>query len=108
MEIAYINLASRPKRNERFPITVGALLVVLAAALAIAGALSPWWILAALLAAIVPTPVRITTEILEPIDVCAATAHIADPAERVEAAHHLVHGTLARAVKTMRHGAKRA
>ncbi|HEY8076173.1 MAG TPA: 1-acyl-sn-glycerol-3-phosphate acyltransferase [Labilithrix sp.] len=89
-------------RSKRFPITVGSLLVVLTCGLAIGGVLSPWWILAALLAAIVPTPVRITSEILEPIDVCAATAHL-DGDERVEAAHRLVHGTLARAVKTMAH-----
>jgi 1-acyl-sn-glycerol-3-phosphate acyltransferase len=91
------------KRSKKFPITVGALGVIFTMQLAVAGIVSPWWILAALLCALIPTPVRITSEFLEPIDVCAATAHITDPEERVEAAHRLVHGKLAEAVATMQH-----
>jgi len=50
-----------------------------------------------------PNPVRITSEVLPPIDVTQATAHLSDPAERIEAAHQLVHGALQRAVASMRH-----
>lgn len=91
------------KRSKKFPITVGALGVLLAIAIALLGVASPWWIALALVAAIVPTPVRVTTEVLEPIDVRAATAHITDPGERVEAAHRLVHGALQGAVRSMQH-----
>jgi 1-acyl-sn-glycerol-3-phosphate acyltransferase len=102
-QVARLARALGAKRSKRFPITLGALGVLLALILGALGVASPWWILAALLAAIFPTPVRVTSEILAPIDVRAATAHIADPAERVEAAHRLVHGALAEAVQTLRH-----
>jgi hypothetical protein len=52
---------------------------------------------------LVPNPSRVTTDVLEPIDVRALTAHIADHDARIEAAHALVHGALARAVATMSH-----
>jgi 1-acyl-sn-glycerol-3-phosphate acyltransferase len=91
------------KRSKRFPITVGSLGVVLAIALAVLGLASPWWIALALLAAVIPTPVRITSEVLPAIDVCAATANIANPEERIEAAHRLVHGALQTALRTMQH-----
>lgn len=92
-------------RNERLPITVGAVLLVVACALAAAG-VAPWWIVAAVaLLAAVPSPVRITSEILPPIDVRARTAHVRDPEARVEAAHAIVHGALQDAVARMRHEA---
>jgi 1-acyl-sn-glycerol-3-phosphate acyltransferase len=101
--LAKIARALGAKRSRAFPITLGTVGVVAAIALAALGVMSPWWIALALLAAVIPTPVRITSEVLEPIDVCARTAHIEDPAERVEAAHRLVHGALAHAVGRMSH-----
>jgi 1-acyl-sn-glycerol-3-phosphate acyltransferase len=96
--------AKRAARVVSWPVTVGAVVLVAVIALAAASVVSPWWILAAVVAAIVPSPFRVTSEVLPPIDVCAATAHIADPAERVESAHRLVHGALQEAVSGMRHG----
>jgi hypothetical protein len=66
--------------------------------------LAPWALPIALVAAIVPNRVRVTSEMLPAIDVCAATQEITDPAERVEAVHRLVHGALQSAVRDMRHG----
>jgi 1-acyl-sn-glycerol-3-phosphate acyltransferase len=64
----------------------------------------PFWVSALLFAAmIIPNPVRITSEILEPIDVCGLTREIADPNERLEAAHQIVHGVLSRHVAAMQH-----
>ena len=91
-------------RCERFPLVLGTVLAFGVAALAVAGVL-PWWsALVAAAVALVPNPTRVTTEVLAPIDVAAATAHIADVESRVEAAHALVHGAIARAVATMQHG----
>jgi len=86
-------------RDTSVPITLGSLVFVFAIVAALAG-LAPWSIVAVVaLAALVPAPVRITSRILPAIDVRAATAHIVDPAERIEAAHRLVHGALAAAVR---------
>jgi 1-acyl-sn-glycerol-3-phosphate acyltransferase len=90
-------------RSRAFPVTLGSLGVLVAIALAVVGAVSPWWIAVALIAALVPTPVRITTDALAPIDVCTLTAHVTDPKERVELAHRLVHGALSDALRSMRH-----
>ncbi len=90
-------------RADRLPLVVGVGLAFVVDALAIAGVL-PWWsMIIAAIAAIVPNPVRITTDVLPPIDVAALTAHIADPEERVEVAHAIVHGRLEAAVATLRH-----
>ncbi len=90
-------------RTERFPLVLGGLLAVIAGGLAIAGLL-PWWGFGlASVVALVPNPVRITSEVLPAIDVCAATAHIEDPQARVEAAHALVLGALSHAVATLEH-----
>ncbi len=92
-------------RCERFPLVLGELLALTVLALAFAH-VAPWWVAAiAMLTALVPNPIRITTEVLPPIDVAAETAHIADPAARIEAAHALVHGAIDRAVATMTHEA---
>jgi 1-acyl-sn-glycerol-3-phosphate acyltransferase len=93
----------RFSRDSLVPVTVGALLVGLAILVAVLGAASGWWVLAALVAALVPTPVRVTSRVLPAIDVNAETAHIADPSERIEHAHRLVHGALVDAVATMQH-----
>jgi 1-acyl-sn-glycerol-3-phosphate acyltransferase len=85
-------------RDARVPVPLASL-GVLAATIACALGAAPLWALALAVAALV-----ITTDILEPIDVRAATALIEDPAARVEAAHRLVHGRLAAHVAAMRHG----
>jgi 1-acyl-sn-glycerol-3-phosphate acyltransferase len=103
--IARVTGMKRWARCERFPLVLAAVLTLVVAALVLAQVL-PWWSLGlAAIATLVPNPVRVTSEVLPPIDVCAATAHLASPEARVEAAHELVHGAIARAVATMRHGA---
>lgn len=103
--IARVTRMKRWARCERFPLVLGVLGAFAIDALAVAG-IVPWWCVAlAAVAALVPNPVRITTEILAPIDVCALTAHITDPAARVEAAHALVYGALSEAVATIQHRA---
>jgi diacylglycerol/phytol O-acyltransferase len=90
-------------RDERLPVPI-ALVALVGAVIAVAAGSGPGWLIAGALAAlVVPNPVRVTTEVLPPIDVCAATAHIREPADRVEAAHRIVHGVLAQRVATMRH-----
>jgi 1-acyl-sn-glycerol-3-phosphate acyltransferase len=101
--VAAVIRALTGARYKAFPITVAGLALVATIACALGGVVSPWWLLVAALAAVVPNPVRVTSEVLAPIDVAAETAHIVDPTVRVEAAHALVHGRLAEAVRTMRH-----
>lgn len=84
-------------RIETLPMTAGLL-----AAGAVA-AVAPWAAPLALTAALVPNPVRVTTELLPAIDVAARTAGVLDREERIEAAHRLVHGALQDAVSTMQH-----
>lgn len=101
--IARVTGMKRWARCERFPLVLGVVLAVVVDGLAIAHVL-PWWsAIVAALAAIVPTPVRVTTEVLPPIDVVGATAHIDDPEARLEAVHGLVHGALSARVATMQH-----
>jgi hypothetical protein len=57
-----------------------------------------YWLAVAALCLLVPNPVPISITVLEPIDLRARTAHIEDPESRIEAAHALVHGALAKAV----------
>jgi 1-acyl-sn-glycerol-3-phosphate acyltransferase len=101
--IARLIRLKRWTRDDRLPITLGAVGLVAVIVAAALGLVSPWWILAAAVWAVLPNPVRITTEFLEPIDVGAATAHIEDPTERIEAAHEMVHGALQSAVRQMNH-----
>jgi 1-acyl-sn-glycerol-3-phosphate acyltransferase len=90
-------------RDARLPVPI-ALVALVGAVVAVAVGACPAWVIAAALAVlVVPNPARITTEVLPPIDVCAATAHIADVGERLEVAHRIVHSALARRVATMRH-----
>ncbi len=84
-------------RAEVVPLTLGALGVGAAALFA------PWALPFALAAAIVPTPARVTTELLPAIDVRAATEHETDVEARVERAHELVHGALQAAVRALEH-----
>ncbi len=64
----------------------------------------PWPIaLALIVGGLIPTPARITTEVLPAIDVAQATAHLEREDERVEEAHARIHGALQDAVRNMRH-----
>lgn len=101
--VARLLRARRWSRNTTWPVTVGSVAFVMTALAVLTLGVSAWWLLAAAIAMLVPTPVRITTRVLAPIDVAAATAHIADPAERVEAAHRMVHGAIARTLASMQH-----
>ncbi len=90
-------------RNICVPLPLACVGVVASIALALAGVV-PWWLAATgFIASLLPTPWRVTSEILAPIDIAALTAHIADPEARIEAAHEIVYGTLAEAVRTMSH-----
>ena len=79
------------------------MLALAAAVAAIAGAVT--WPVAALLVAfgLLPTPARISSEMLAPIDVAALTAHLPTMQQRVELGHELIHGALQEAVATMSH-----
>lgn len=90
-------------RDERIPFPVAGLGLIGALVLWGLGVLSMAWVAAALALLVIPNPARVTTEILEPIDVRGATAHIEDPEARLEAAHALVHGALGQAVRTLQH-----
>ncbi len=86
-------------RDERIPVPLATLGVVATVAACAAGAL-PWWsILVALTLLFVPNPCPVETVILEPIDLRAATEHVADPLERIELANDIVEARL-RAVIT--------
>ena len=56
-----------------------------------------------ILAGLVPLPVRVTSRLLPAIDIAAETAGITNEAERIEAAHKLVHGALQDAVRDLQH-----
>ena len=90
-------------RIENVPLPLGLLGVALALGGHAAGWLSPGAALALVVVSLLPTPVRVTSEVLPPIDVAASTEHIDDPGVRIEAAHALVHGALQDAVRRMQH-----
>jgi 1-acyl-sn-glycerol-3-phosphate acyltransferase len=90
-------------RFKALPVTVGGLAVVAVLALTVAGIASPWWIAVASICALVPTPVRVTSAFLSPIDVRATTAHLASFEDRVELGHELVLGAIHGALRDMRH-----
>ena len=85
-------------RGTIVPITLGAVGLIVTLALALAGVVPPLLVLAALVVALVPSPFRVTTHVLPPIDVVTATAHLPDERARIELAHELVLGALQRAV----------
>jgi 1-acyl-sn-glycerol-3-phosphate acyltransferase len=90
-------------RMERLPVPVAVLPVAAILAAVAFGAISAAWLVPALLVLLVPNPVRVSSRVLAPIDVAAATAHIEDFGERVEEAHKLVHGALAAELRKMQH-----
>lgn len=91
-------------RSDCFPLPVAGLPVLLVVLAWMLG-LAPGWAVGALAPLLVlPLPLRVTSQLLPPIDLRVATAHIEDPTERIEAAHRLVHGRLQAAVRDMQHG----
>lgn len=91
-------------RAHTIPLPLGWLAIVGAIAM-FAMHLLPWWgLLTVVVAGLVPNPVQITSEVLPPIDLRTATAHLAGDAAKVEHAHALVYGALADAVARMEHG----
>ena len=93
----------RRLRTHCLPLPLGPLVALLAVVAALAGWLGWPIAMATLLLGLIPWPVRVTSELLEPIDVCAATAHLDDMDARVELGHRIVHERLSRAVATMAH-----
>lgn len=96
-------LLKRWARIERFPLPLNLLAMGVLLVLVLRGAIPVWLDVIAVVLLLVPPPARITSELLPPIDLVAATAGIVDDAERIEAAHRLVHGALTEAVRTMDH-----
>nr|MBK7068987.1 hypothetical protein [Deltaproteobacteria bacterium] len=91
-------------RAHTIPLPLGWLAIVGAIAM-FAIHLLPWWgVMTVVVAGLVPNPVQITSEVLPPIDLRTATAHLAGDAAKVEHAHALVYGALADAVARMEHG----
>lgn len=101
--LAHLIGANRWARNDRVPIPVG-LFVVIAAVVAMTAHLTPPIAVFALIVAVVlPTPVRITSELLPPIDLARETAGIEDPVQRLERGNAIVLEALEAAVTNMRH-----
>lgn len=94
----------RWSRLSRFPISLAGVALAATAVAAALGAAPAWWVALLVAAALIPNPVRVTSRVLPAMDLAAMTVHVADPDERVELAHRLVHGALADALRTMRHG----
>jgi 1-acyl-sn-glycerol-3-phosphate acyltransferase len=90
-------------RLESAPVTLGLIgtaLVTGATALAL---VDPFFLAATALAAAMPLPVRITSEMLAPIDLAREVPASFSLEARVERAHALVHGALQDAVTAMKH-----
>jgi 1-acyl-sn-glycerol-3-phosphate acyltransferase len=90
-------------RIERFPLPLNAFAIALLFVLTLAGVLPVWLDAVLVVLAILPTPARITSELLVAIDPRAATAHLQREEDRVAEVHRLVYGALSLAVRTMRH-----
>jgi 1-acyl-sn-glycerol-3-phosphate acyltransferase len=91
-------------RTDCVPLPMGPAVAVAAAVAAGVAHVIPWTLAAAAITAgLLPTPARVTTEALPPIDVADATAHVEGDGERVEAGHALVYGALRHAVANMAH-----
>jgi 1-acyl-sn-glycerol-3-phosphate acyltransferase len=90
-------------RTDRVPLPIGLIAAVLAISAIVASILPFWIALAIAVLGVIPTPARITTELLPPIDVAPSVRDLPDGPERWEQAHRIVHGELSKAVATMRH-----
>jgi 1-acyl-sn-glycerol-3-phosphate acyltransferase len=101
--LARLLCLKRLARIERVPIAFAWLIILMSFVALLEGWISPLADALIVALALLPNPVRITSEFLPPIDVAARTAHLEGDA-RIEAAHELVYGTLADAVRRMQHG----
>ena len=102
--VARLLRLDRLLRNDRVPLSFGIGLALLAGVLFGAGWLPLWATLLLVVVGLAPTPARITSEALPPIDVCAETAHLDSMEARIEEGHALVLGALEGAVAHMQHG----
>lgn len=93
----------RRARLESAPVTLGLLGTVLATGATALALVDPLVLVGAAIAAAVPLPVRITSEMLAPIDLARELPASLSNEERVERGHELIHGALQRAVTEMRH-----
>ena len=91
-------------RSERIPLPFEWLTLLIAVPAWLFGLVPLWAFALIAVLALVPTPARITTQVLPPIDLQAATAELSDPEAKVERAHQIVYGALADAVARMEHG----
>jgi hypothetical protein len=93
----------RRGRIERLPLPLNAFAIVILLVLTLAGVLPVWLDAVFVVLALLPTPARITSELLVAIDPRAATAHLEREEDKVAEVHRLVYGALSLAVRTMRH-----
>jgi 1-acyl-sn-glycerol-3-phosphate acyltransferase len=89
-------------RLESAPMTLGAYGAALASGAALLSLIDPFFAIAAIAGAAAPLPVRITSEMRNPIDLTRALREVAE-AERVERGHAIVFGALSEAVGSMQH-----
>jgi 1-acyl-sn-glycerol-3-phosphate acyltransferase len=94
----------RRARLESAPVTLGLLGTLAVSGAAAFALLDPLVLLGMALAAAVPLPVRITSEMLPPIDLARELPSSLSDHERVERGHELVYGALQERVRTMQHG----
>jgi 1-acyl-sn-glycerol-3-phosphate acyltransferase len=90
-------------RLESAPVTLGLVATALAALAVGASIASPALLVATAIGAAVPLPVRITSEMLEPIDLARELPSSLSEEERIERAHERVFGALQARVATMKH-----
>ncbi len=93
----------RRARLESAPITLGLIGTALAAGAVALALVDPLVLVGVAIVAAVPLPVRITTEMLDPIYLAREVPASLPEADRVERAHEIVHGALQSAVSTMKH-----
>ncbi len=94
----------RRARLESAPVTLGLIGTALATGAVALALVDPLFLVGAAIAAAVPLPVRITTEMLAPIHLAREVPASLAEEERIERAHEIVHGALQAAVTTMQHG----
>jgi 1-acyl-sn-glycerol-3-phosphate acyltransferase len=93
----------RRARLESAPVTLGLLGTILATGATALALVDPLVLLGTIVAAAVPIPVRITSEMLAPIDLAREIPASLSDHERVERGHELVFSALQERVRTMTH-----
>ncbi len=100
---ARLGLKKRPVRLESVPLTIGTLVTVAAVVAALLDVVAPSFVLLVAVLAALPSPARITTEVLPPIELWRELPETMDPDERVERGHAMVLAALEEALRTMQH-----